>query len=116
MNHLIKKILTLFVGGLMTFHDVSSAPLKTYDVYHSLVGANVGESFVSRGTISLSLSDTNDLVATPQHNEKAEDLLLTLGGESLQTMFYQIKVVDTETQQSVLASVPACQTRRSNLR
>jgi len=93
----------------------SSSPLKTYEMYHALTGTTTDSSFIPRGTISLSSSDL-DVVATVSHNDKAEEYLLTLDGNALQSSFYQIKVVDPETQQSALASVPACHMRRSNLR
>lgn len=94
-----------------------SVPLKTFKVYHALTGTNTDGSFISRGEISLSSSDSSpDIVASASHDDKAGDYLLTLEGSYLQTSFYQIKVVDPDTQRSVMTSVPACHMRRSNLR
>ena len=105
--------------------QVSTPPavLKTYKIYHSL-GSK--DTFIPRGAIELTSPTTSSenqketsktIVASVQQEENC----LVNAAEEIDSLvssgnFYRIKIVDEETGQSVLASVPGCDFRRSNFR
>ena len=89
---------------------------RSYNVLHSF---KPNEPFTLRSTISLTPSpETNGIVTSIVHTNdclsnallERMDALITDGG------YYQVKVVDSESDHTILTSVEACQVRRANFR
>eukprot|EP00559_Dactyliosolen_fragilissimus_P009036 CAMPEP_0184865488 /NCGR_PEP_ID=MMETSP0580-20130426/18311_1 /TAXON_ID=1118495 /ORGANISM="Dactyliosolen fragilissimus" /LENGTH=308 /DNA_ID=CAMNT_0027364719 /DNA_START=9 /DNA_END=935 /DNA_ORIENTATION=+ len=111
---LVQTILLYAVQGIQT-----TTSSRSYHLYHSFGTSPNGQNeFSSRGSIVLSTGEGNlNVEASVIHDEgnllevrDQLDHLVSFGGT------YKLKVVDEESGKSVLASVPVCDLRRSNLR
>jgi hypothetical protein len=89
--------------------------LKTFQIYHALK-PNI---FTPRGTIEISFDGNGSLVSTFQMDESNsldDEVLKGLDAIVSNNGFYRIKVEDKDSGAAVIASVPACDVRRANLR
>jgi hypothetical protein len=98
--------------------DAKVKVLKTFKVYHSL---SPNAEFTPRGTIQFTSSadGSGSLESSMQHEESClagEDISNDMAALIASNGFYRVKIVDEQSGTSALASVPACEVRRSNFR
>lgn len=89
--------------------------LKTFQIYHALKP----NTFTPRGTIEISSDEEGSIVSTFQSDESIsldDEVLEGLDAIVSNNGFYRIKLEDKDSGAAVIASVPACDVRRANLR
>lgn len=91
---------------------VSASNTKSWKLLHSI---DNGKSFSERATVNLGLNDEGK--AEIKIENAADCMSLDVVNEGMLQGLYQVKLVDDESPDSILmASVPACQVKRSNFR
>eukprot|EP01083_Nonionella_stella_P013007 36736_1 len=121
----ISAVLFCLLGNTISIVNAAEADakvqvLKTFKVYHSL---SPNAEFTPRGTIQFTSSadgsGSGSLESTMQHEESClagEDISNDMAALIASNGFYRVKIVDEQSGTSALASVPACEVRRSNFR
>jgi len=96
--------------------DTDTKVLKSFKVYHSL---SPKSEFTPRGSIQFATAADGSLESSMQHEESClagEDISNDMAALIASNGFYRVKIVDEQSGTSALASVPACEVRRSNFR
>lgn len=112
----MRSLVGVLITQWLLFGVQGESISRSYKVLHSF---SPSESFTPRSTISLShSSETNGIVTSIEHENEClsttvmekMDALVADGG------FYQVQVIDSESDHTILTSVEACQVRRANFR
>jgi len=116
VSHFLSLIAVTFASAEIS-EGSSPLPvaLKTFQIYHALKP----NTFTPRGTIEISYDGEGSLVSTFQTDESNsldDEVLEGLDAIVSNNGFYRIKVEDKDSGAAVIASVPACDVRRANLR
>jgi len=96
----------------------NSAINKKYKVYHSLRPTTNPHYFSPRGHITLDAYADTVATSFEESNENSclYDSLGDIDSLVQSNGLYRLKIVDEETNRSVIISVPSCELRRSNFR
>lgn len=116
----ISAVLFCLLGNTISIvnAEADANVLKTFKVYHSL---SPNAEFTPRGTIQFATAadGSGSLESSMQHEESClagEDISNDMAALIASNGFYRVKIVDEQSGTSALASVPACEVRRSNFR